>query len=127
MDKYSQAVPDGIAKRRAQADEVEREIQEDERDMRLASFGYTFTFDRQHFWNEVNGMPSDLRKSLIRFGLSHAPSDALPPLLHQEFERLFFDDPRAANAWQEQYSDEDDSDDLVRLLRILRMVLQGES
>ena len=73
MDKYFQAVPDGIAKRRAQADEVKRDIEEDERDMRLARLGYTFTFDRQHFWNEVNGMPSDLHKSSIRFGLSCAP------------------------------------------------------
>ena len=113
-------MPEGIAKRHTQDDGDERQIEQDERDMRLARFGYMFTFDRQHFWDEIGEVPHDLRKNLVHFGLSYPRSSCeLQPMRPQEFERLFFHDPRTANAWQEHYSDEGDSD-LLALLRLLR-------
>ena len=93
-------MPEGIGKRHTQDDEDERQIEKDERDTRFARLGYAFTFDRQHFWDEIGEIPHDLRRSVIQSGLSHLVSGDLSPMRPQELERLFFDDPRTANAWQ---------------------------
>ena len=124
---YFHSTPGGVAKRRTRNDEIEREIEEDERDLHLARLGYTFTFDRPSFWKEASGIPPELHKSLIRFGLSHEMSNTCPPLQYQDFERLFYDDPRAANAWQDLYNDDSDTDDLVCLLRMLRLIFESKS
>ena len=71
IDEYFHSVPEGIGKRHTQDDEDERQIEKDERDMRFARLGYAFTFDRQHFWDEIGEIPHDLGRSLVQFGLSH--------------------------------------------------------
>jgi len=121
LDAYFHRVPEGIAKRRARNDEIEAEIEEAEREVYLAFLGHTFTYDRDKFWSTLINPPEELRLSFIQFGAMHAPCSARVHFSRREFELFYDSDPREANAWQEEYSDEHDNDELMQLLALLRL------
>ena len=122
METYFHIIPEGVDKRRARNEEIEQEMKIEERDMQRAMMGYTFTFDRNRFWELVRGVPRHLHKRIVEFGVAHPVSHLRPPLTSSEFERLYFDDPCEANCWQEFYSDNDDEDELMWLLNMFRSI-----
>lgn len=101
---------------------LEEELENEERNIRLAYLGYTYTFDRSRFWPLLGNAPRELHRRLVEFGVSNAPHDNQNPMSFDQFEQLYLEDPRLANIWQECYSDVDDDDMLMTLLKMLQEI-----
>merc|ERR1711874_733306 len=87
---YFNETQEGIRKRRARNEEIEKDLDEEERHMREAWLGYTFTFDRQCFWTYLGDVPEGLKRSFIAFGLKHPHSSDRSSLTRARFEELFY-------------------------------------
>ena len=122
FETFRWVVPEGIAQRRAEDEEYEKQMEEEERDMRRARLGHMFTFDRQHFWKLLGDIPKELRKELVEFGLTHPPRFTNDFIERSAFEEVYFKDVEVAHSWQEEWSDEHEDDDLLVLLRFLRKI-----
>ena len=124
MEMYFMEVPEGIAKRRKRNEQIEHEIDEEDRTMQEAMMGYAFTFDRKQFWDLLGSVPRELKKKFISFGIVHPQSEERAPLCKSDFERIYHRDPREAYVWQEFYSDCHDDDALMELIRMIRSAVQ---
>jgi len=121
-ERFRWEVPEGIAQRRSEDDEYEKAMEEEDRDMRRARLGHMFTFNRQHFWKLLGNIPTELRKELVEFGLTHPPRFTDHVIEPSAFEEVYFNHDEAAFCWQEEWSDEHEDDDLLVLIRLLRKV-----
>jgi len=122
-EQYVLHVPEGIAKRLAENEQVERELE----DMEVNWLGHLFTYRRPEFWTCLKRASSDLRKRMLTFGTHHPPvSSTVHALSQVEFKRLYCQHDDDAYAWQYAYDDTSEEDsDLLTLLRLLRQVAQG--
>jgi len=117
----------GIKKRQLENEEIEKQIEEEKRKLRLAKLGRVFTYHRKHFWNIVGNIvgniPVELRRELVLFSTIHSTPVEESNFDPDSFEEAFWQDLRDAFLWQEYYEDKDDSDELMQLVPLLRRLM----
>lgn len=108
----------------------EKRYEEEQRNFRLSMLGHLFTFDRQHFWENVGEISKELRHDLEQFERDHASS--LPRDTHESrlsrsgYESLYYAREEAAHAWQYQYSNESEHGTLSTIRRLVKQAIDAQ-
>merc|ERR1712083_139369 len=61
FDQYVTCVPEGIAKRRAENEQIEQDFEQESKDFCQAELGYMFTFNRPAFWELLRNTPEEVK------------------------------------------------------------------